>query len=250
MNNFYIILVEPAFPGNIGSVARAMKNMGFGNLRLVNPCDYLCEEAVKLAVNAVDILEKVEVYPNLYEAIKDLNITVASTAKKGKYRKPVYNIENLAPILKAHSEKNKIGLVFGRERIGLLNQEIDTCSLLVEIPSSDQYPCLNLSQSVLLICYEVFKKIKFIQEINISSNVSIEEMETFYKNLEKLLLDIDFLDKENPDFKMRAIRKLFGRTLIEKNELNLLYGIIRQVRNLEYITKKKMEKNCGKEKIV
>ncbi len=250
MDNFFIILVEPAFPGNIGSVARAMKNMGFKNLRLVNPCNYMSEDAIKLAVNAIDILEKAETFNSLYEAIKDLNITVATTAKKGKYRKPVFNVENLATILKISSKTNKIGLVFGRERIGLLNEEIDLCSLMAEIPSSEQYPCLNLSQSVLLFCYEIFKEIEFTEQPHITANVTMEEMETFYKNLESLLIDIDFLDKENPDFKMRAIRKLFGRTLIEKNELNLLYGIIRQVRNIEAIIKRNMEKNSGREKII
>ncbi len=250
MDNFFIILVEPVFSGNIGSVARAMKNMGFSNLRLVNPCDYLNEEAIKLSVNATDILEKAEIFHSFYDAIKDLNITVATTAKKGKYRKPVYSVPDIAAILKAHSDKNKIGIVFGRERIGLLNQEIDLCSMLAEIPSSDEYPCLNLSQSVLLFCYELFKEIKFVTKPHIGEVVSVEEMETFYKNFQNLLIDIDFLDKENPEFKMKAIRKLFGRTFVERNELNLLYGVIRQVRNLEYIIKKKMEKSSGGKEVV
>ena len=123
----------------------------------------------------------------------------------------------------------------------LLNEEIDLCSLIAEIPSSLDYPCLNLSQSVLIFCYEIFKNIDFMQEPNIYGTISVDEMENFYDKLEKLLLDIDFLDKNNPNFKMKAIRKIFGRCFLTKNEVNLLYGIIRQVRNLEHIFKRKME---------
>jgi tRNA/rRNA methyltransferase len=243
MDNFFIILVEPAFPGNIGSVARAMKNMGFKNLRLVNPCDFKNDEALKLAVNAHDILDKAEVFDSLENAAADLNVTVATTAKLGKYRKPVFSVENISAILKTLSVKNRIGLVFGRERIGLLNKEVDFCNLIAEIPASKDYSCLNLSQSVLIFCYELFKDIDFQGEPAVFNVVSCEEMEKFYENFEELLLDINFLDKNNPEFKMKAIRKIFGRCFITKNELNLLYGIIRQVRNQEKIIINNLEKN-------
>ncbi len=251
MNNFFVILVEPAFSGNIGSVARAMKNMGFKHLRLVNPCEFKNDEAKKLAVNAVDILENAEVFPTFYESIKDLNITVATSAKKGKYRKPIFTVTDIVPVLKSFSKQNKIGIIFGRERIGLLNEEIDLCSLIAEIPSSEEYPCLNLSQSVLIFIYELFKNIKFIPEPNIYGVVQVEELENFFGQLENLLLDVDFLDKNNPEFKMKAIRKIFGRCYLTKNELNLLYGIIRQVRNMEHIIKRKLtEKKSERQKII
>ncbi len=243
MDNFYIILVEPAFPGNIGSVARAMKNMGFSKLRLVNPCDFQNEETRKLAVNAYHIIENCDIFNSLKEATSDLNITVATTAKIGKYRKPVFNVEDISTILKTLGKNNKIGLVFGRERIGLLNKEVDYCNLIAEIPSSRDYPCLNLSQSVLIFCYELFKNVKYTGEPALFDVVSNDKMEKFYEKLEKLLLDINFLDTDNPEFKMKAIRKIFGRAYITGNELNLLYGIIRQIRNHEKIIIKKLEKN-------
>ncbi len=243
MNNFYIILVEPAFPGNIGSVARAMKNMGFRNLRLINPCDYKNPEAEKLAVNAYDIIESAEVFNSLKQAVYDLNITVATTAKEGKYRKPVFNAEDISRFLIPFSATNKIGIVFGRERIGLLNEEVDFCNLIAEIPASKDYSCLNLSQSVLIFCYELFKSSGFESEPAVKNIVSVKEMEIFYEKFQKLLLDINFLDTENPDFKMKAIKKIFGRTFIDKNELNLLYGIVRQIRNQEKIIKKSLKKD-------
>jgi len=240
MNNFYIILVEPAFPGNIGSVARAMKNMGFSNLRLVNPCDFMNEEALKLAVNSVDILENAQVYNNFFDSIADLNITVATSAKKGKYRKPVFEVNDLAPILKNLSIKNKIGIVFGRERIGLTNKEIDKCSLISYINSSDEYNCLNLAQSVLIYCYELAKNFEILGEKIVYETIQTEELDKFFKIFEEILLEIDFLDKNNPDFKMKAIKKIFTRCYLTKNELNLLYGILRQIRNIEHILTKKL----------
>ncbi len=133
----------------------------------------------------------------------------------------------------------------------MLNEEIDLCSLIAEIPSSEEYPCLNLSQSVLIFIYELFKNIKFIPEPNIYGVVQVEELENFFGQLENLLLDVDFLDKNNPEFKMKAIRKIFGRCYLTKNELNLLYGIIRQVRNMEHIIKRKLtEKKSERQKII
>ena len=144
------------------------------------------------------------------------------------------------------SDKNKIGLVFGRERIGLLNKEIDFCHFIAEIPANEEYSCLNLAQSVLIFCYEIFNNQNCNIKPNIENSIKVEELENFFKVFEKLLLDIDFLDKENPEFKMRAIRKIFSRCFLTKNELNLLYGVIRQVRNMEHILLKKIgEKNNG-----
>ena len=125
----------------------------------------------------------------------------------------------------------------------MLNKELDYCHLIVEIPSSDEYPCLNLAQSVLIFCYELFKNIEYSDRPVFENIVKADELEKFFQIFEQLLLDIDFLDKENPEFKMKALRKIFSRCFLTKNELNLLYGIIRQVRNIEHIISKKLEKS-------
>ena len=242
-DNFYIILVEPAFASNIGSVARAMKNMGFYNLRIVNPQEGITDESYKLASNADDILNNAEIYKNYIEAVEDLNFLIATTSRRGKRRK-IYNVKDGCSFLTTLTKKNKIGIVFGREKNGLKNEEIEVCNLIIYIPTNEKYPSLNLAQSVLIVCYEIFNK--FIK-VSLSEDEKIflpeiREKEDFFKRLRKFLFEIDYMTENDADFKMRGLRRFFNRFFMTKKELHMLLGVMRQVRNYQKIIEKRYKK--------
>ncbi len=150
----YFILVEPSVPGNIGGAARAIKTMGFKHLRLVNPSDYLSPEARMLAHASKEILEGAEVFGSLKQALGDLDLSVATTAKKRNIRADfIVNTELPGRILSKGGAVEKMGIVFGREESGLSNEEIRLCDLVSTVPLKQSYPSLNLSQAVMLYAY-------------------------------------------------------------------------------------------------
>ena len=151
---FYFILVKPAVPGNIGAAARAIKTMGYTRLRLVAPGNHLAQEARKLAHASAEILENAEIFTGLKDAIADLDITVATSAKIRDARFEHQNISDIPGIIRSKGESiNKVGLVFGREESGLTNDEIRMCDLVSTIPMKQFYPSLNLGQSVMIYAY-------------------------------------------------------------------------------------------------
>ncbi len=150
----YFVLVKPAVPGNVGAAARAVKTMGFSRLRLVDPCNHLGQEARMLAHASAEILENAEIFTELKDAISDLDITVATSAKIRDARLEYKNISDLPGIIGSKGESiNKVGLVFGREESGLTNDEIRMCDLVSTIPMKQFYPSLNLGQSVMIYAY-------------------------------------------------------------------------------------------------
>ncbi len=243
-NNFYIILVEPAFASNIGSVARAMKNMGFYNLRIVNPQEGITEESYKLASNADDILDNANIFDNFIDSVNDLNFLIATTARRGKRRK-IYSIKDTCSFLTNLTKSCKIGIVFGREKNGLKNEEIQVCNLITFIPTNDEYSSLNLAQSVLIVCYEIFNK--FINfKLNEDEKIylpEIKEKEDFFNRLRDFLFEIDYMTDNDADFKMRGLRRFFNRFFMTKKELHMLLGVMRQVRNYQKIIEKRSKIN-------
>jgi tRNA/rRNA methyltransferase len=152
----FFILVEPAIPGNIGASARAIKTMGFKRLRLVNPTDHLSAEARMFAHASGEILENAEVFSNLKDALKDLDMSIATTAKKRTVREDYPGNAELPGIIRSKGDAVKtIGIVFGREESGLSNDEIRLCHLVSNIPMKQSYPSLNLSQAVMLYAYSL-----------------------------------------------------------------------------------------------
>lgn len=152
--NFTFILVNTAVPENVGASARAMNTMGFSNLRLVNPCDYLNDKARMLAHGSHEILENAEVYESLEGAIKDLDFIIGSTAKIRSAQQDYYPVHHLPDLLENKGKSiSKIALVFGREESGLTNDEIRLCDLITTIPMKTTYPSLNLSQAVMMYAY-------------------------------------------------------------------------------------------------
>src|SRR4030066_1877544 len=157
LDSISILLVRPKFHENVGSAARAMKNMGLNRLLLVDGCSPLHMNAYRLASGAEDILERAEEFPTLREAISEMGCVVGTTSRGGKERHPFLTPGTLAKRLMPLSLKNSIGLLFGSEKEGLTNEELSLCQLYVRIPSSESFPSLNLAQSVIVLCYELFQ---------------------------------------------------------------------------------------------
>lgn len=225
-----IILVEPQSPGNIGMTCRAMKNMGFTQLRLVNGCDRFQPEALKFAVAAKDLLESAQIFPDLSAALADCTLTVGTTRRHGKYRQEILSPKEVAHRLKEQVTQGcRAAIVFGREDNGLTTEELSLCRWHATIPTSSEYGSLNLAQSVLLFCYELQKAAETpigdrIQEIANSS-----EMETLFEHLHASMNKIGFLNAQNPDHIMRSLRRIFFRANLDSREVTVLRGMLTQI---------------------
>jgi tRNA/rRNA methyltransferase len=228
LDSISIILVRPKFHENIGSVARAMKNMGLNRLILVDGCSPLHANAYKLASGAEDILERTEEIQTLREAISEMGCVVGTTSRGGKERSPLLSPEDLVKKLIPLSVKNSIGLVFGSEKEGLTNEELSLCHLYVRIPSIESFPSLNLAQAVMVVCYELFQvSIEILKKpIQLAQ---AEELERMFEHMEKTLIRIGFLDSKHPKRIMRVLRRLLGRSQMDEREVQILHGIWSQM---------------------
>ncbi len=228
LDSISVILVRPRFPENIGSVARAMKNMGLRRLVLVDGCSPLHVNAYKLASGAEEILERAEEAPTLREAINDMGCVVGMTCRKGKGRSPVLSPKELVEKLVPLAQGNAIGLAFGSEKEGLTNEELSLCHLYVRIPSANDFPSLNLAQSVMVVCYELFNASNAVA-VPPSRVAPAGDLERMFEHMEKTLGDIGFLNPKHPKSMMRSLRSLFGRSHMDEREVRILQGIWSQV---------------------
>jgi tRNA/rRNA methyltransferase len=223
-----VILVRPRFPENVGSVARAIKNMGLNHLILVDGCSPLHINAYKLASGAEDVLERAEEFPTLKEAISQMGCVVGTTSRAGKERIPLLTPEDLAKKLIPLSAKNPVGLVFGSEKEGLTKDELSLCHIYVRIPSSESFPSLNLAQAVMVICYELFQSSMAIPKPP-AQLAQAEKLERMFEHMEKTLLSIGFLDSKQAKRMMRVLRRLFGRSQMDDRDVQILQGIWSQM---------------------
>lgn len=224
--NYFFILVEPAVPGNIGSAARAIKTMGFSKLRLINPCDHLSVEAKMLAHGSGEILESAEVFPGLETALADIDISIATTAKRRDARVEFHNNMDLPGILLAKgSSIQNVGIVFGREESGLSNDEIRLCDLASTIPLAKTYPSLNLGQAVMLYAYTLSE----IQEPgfpgrDIQKKKSIQEEPEFRTMMEK---SKDLLRKIEADRSPALYNRILERiAMLGEDDIHLLLSVL------------------------
>jgi tRNA/rRNA methyltransferase len=230
------VLVETSHPGNIGAVARAMKTMGFSQLVLVNPrfSDALQqEEATAFASGAQDILKAAKVVGTIAEALEGCNFAAALSARLREYSPPVTTPRSLAAQLAADAGLNA-ALVFGSERYGLPNEIIEKCNVLINIPANPEYSSLNLAQAAQVLAYEA--RLAATGETQPASGIgfqgeaaSVTQIDGMYTHLEQALVAIDFLDPGNPKKLMPRLRRLFSRTQLETEEVNILRGIARQI---------------------
>jgi len=225
----YIVLAEPQSPGNVGMVCRAMKNMGLSNLRLVNPCPIDHPEALKFAVSAKDLLEKAEIFPNLESALADTPLSVATTRRHGKYRQEIFTPGEIVAKITADAGTNRCSLVFGREDSGLTTQEVSLCRWQATIPTSDEYGSINLAQSVLIFCYEIFKSTGVADLHTARELAPGESLESMYSHMEKVLHKIGFLNPENPAHLMMTLRRILSRAELDSREVTIIRGMMSQI---------------------
>lgn len=239
LSKIKIVLVETSHPGNIGGVARAMKNMTMSQLRLVNPKIFPSAEATSRASGADDLLAKAAIYPTLQEAIADCQLVIGASARSRTISWPEINPRESAAKCLAQSSETNIALVFGRENSGLTNQELDLCQYLLKIPCNPDYSSLNIAAAVQVVCYELFMAADPIGFKNLSGLdvnetpplASAEQMESFYQHLQQTLADIGFLQPEKAQSLMRKLRRIYNRTLLDTKELDILRGILRFSQN-------------------
>lgn len=227
-----IVLVEPRGAFNIGSVARVMKNMGIYKLCLVNPVDFHNDEAYKAAVGARDILEKAHVFDSIEDAVKKTSLVVGTTRRAGKLRSIFCSIEELPEKIFPVLKKGTVSILFGREESGLYNRETDRCHILVNIPSNKSFPSLNLSHAVTVICYRLFIEAMAQKVPYIPNPVANEEIEGLLDYMEFVYRDIGFFSKGSPDYVIPLFRKIFGRALLDQEELKSLTYIFHRLYGL------------------
>jgi len=224
-----IVLIDPSHPGNIGSVARAMKNMGLSDLVLVRPRSFPHAEANALAAGADDVLAGARIVATLPEAIADCSFIAGTTSRPRSYYWEFATPRDVAAKIVELPAANRAALLFGSERYGLANEDLEHCNLLVRIPANPEYCSLNLAMSVQLLSYEIFLAREAPQ-----SRVQLElplaesgDIEHFYAHLQAVLNEIDFEDRTG--HLMARLRRLFNRAQLDRNELNILRGILSAV---------------------
>ncbi|PPD31508.1 MAG: tRNA (cytosine(32)/uridine(32)-2'-O)-methyltransferase TrmJ [Methylomonas sp.] len=229
--NFKVVLVETSHPGNIGAVARAMKNMGMDQLRLVTPKLFPHADATARASGADDVLRNAEVYSSLQDAIADCQIVLGSSARDRTISWPSLTARECADKWGGNTD-DTIALVFGRENSGLKNEELDLCHYLLRIPCNPGYSSLNLAAAVQVVCYELFvsSNQQYQSLIGDQGEVPLataEQMESFYEHLQQTMADIGFLHPDRSTSIMRRLRRVFNRTQLDTKELDILRGILR-----------------------
>ena len=225
-----IVLARPKYAGNVGSVARAMKNMGLSRL-IVAGVEPFPTEAMKMMSThfAADIIDCMEYFPALEDALADFQYIVGTTARLGSARGPVVSPREMAERLVDISQENRVALVFGSEDKGLTNDELRYCHGLITIPVSERMKSLNLSHAVMIVCYEIFlagtaKKTSFTPKL-----ASSAEIEGMYGQIKDVLMEVGFLNPQNPEYFMTHIRRLLSRTHLFSRDVKIIRGICRQV---------------------
>ncbi len=227
LDHIRIVLSHTSHPGNIGAAARAMKTMGLRSLYLINPRFFPDKEADARAANASDILELAKICAGLDEALKNTVLTAAITARPRELSHDVFDARQGAQELLRYAQQQPVALLFGRESSGLTTAEVNKCQIIIHIPANPEYPSLNLASAVQVMSYEL--RMALTQNATpaaIRSSASFNEMESLYAHLEELMIASDFLDPQKPKLLMQRIRRLFARARLEKEEVQILRGIL------------------------
>jgi tRNA/rRNA methyltransferase len=229
LNNIFIVLVGPKHPGNLGSVARAMHNMGFGRLRLVAPRCRIDEDAYRLAKAGSGVLHSARSYRSTSSALRGMHLVIGTTAKTGGNREKTFSPRALAPRILAHAVRQKAAILFGPEDTGLVDDDLLRCQLLIRIPTSSGSRSINLSHAVMLLCYELLLAGLERPPERVPRLAPAGQIEAMYDQLERSLLEIGFLTPKTARHMMFALRRLLGRTGLETTEVAMLRGIARQI---------------------
>ena len=223
-----IILVGTTHPGNIGAAARAIKNMGLKDLVLVNPRQFPHEDATARASGAEDVLDATRVVSSLAEALADCHFAAGASARSRTIEWPTLPPRECAARLIEESAGGNVAVVFGPEKTGLCNEDLDRCQLLLTIPTDPDFSSLNIAMAVQVITYEL-RLATLEQPTPTQPEVlpaTAEEMEFYFRHLEEVLTESGFLNPENPRTLMRRLRRLYNKAEPDKNEINILRGIL------------------------
>lgn len=229
MQNIVIILVGTKYPGNIGSVARAMHNMGLRELRLAVPQCLISEEAYRMARGGINILKKAKSYRSLRSTLRGIRMTLGTSAKTGGNRDRAHVPRALAPKILALASRQKIGILFGPEDTGLVDDHLLLCQSLIRIPTHPRARSINLAQSVMIVGYELLVAQLPREPARIPRLAALEQTEAMYAQLEVALLEIGFLHPQNARHMMFGLRRLLGRAGLEGRDVGILRGIARQI---------------------
>lgn len=241
LSNIRIVLINTFHPGNIGAAARAMKNMGLSQLYLVDPVDYPHVEADSRAAGAKDVLDSAQVLGTLQEAIADCPLVIGTSARSRSFPWPMLDAHSCAVKALAEAATGPVAIVFGRERMGLHNDELRQCNFHLSIPADPEYPVLNVSAAIQIVCYELYLQAQSLQaekeqpatptpEHEQSSAYPVkQEMDYFYEHLEQSLKAINFIIPQHEGKVMTKLQRFFNRARPEPQELNMLRGILSAV---------------------
>ncbi|OLQ91585.1 tRNA (cytosine(32)/uridine(32)-2'-O)-methyltransferase TrmJ [Vibrio panuliri] len=234
LSNVKVVLVGTSHSGNIGSAARAMKVMGLNNMVLVAPECEVDGQAIALAAGASDIALNAQIADSLEEAVKDCALVVGSSARSRTLEWPMLEPRECGEKCALEGQHSQVAIVFGRERTGLTNDELQTCHYHVCIPANPEYSSLNLAMAVQTIAYEIRVAFLAQQKQNFAqpaeeSYPRHEELEMFFTHLEKVMIDTQFISADQPNKVMNKMRRLFNRARPESQELNTLRGILTAV---------------------
>lgn len=228
-----IVLHQPSHPGNIGAAARAMKTMGLADLWLVSPARYPDPEAAARASGAGDVLDNARCCAGLDEALAGCAVVIGATARERHRSAPV--LDPRAAVARARTAAGPVALLFGPERIGLTNDELDRCHYLVRIPANPAYSSLNLAAAVQVLAYE-WRMAEYLQTASSAAPASAippataDEMAQFYVQLEQVLRHLEFfMNADNPTPLMRRLKRMFNRAAPDREEYNILRGILTAV---------------------
>ena len=237
LDNVTIVLTRPKYPGNIGSAARAAKNMGLQSIAVVKrgSCDpeEIMPEIRRMATHlANDVVERIRFFDTLEEALAEFHYVIGTTSRLGNARKPVSDPAEMAQGLLDLSQNNRVAIVFGPEDFGLSNAELQLCHEFVAIPTAKELKSINLSHAVMIICYALFTASAaapasadgFTPKLATSA-----ELEGMYTQLKEMFLKIDFINPENPDYWMTNVRRFLSRIHLYSKEVQIVRGICRQV---------------------
>jgi tRNA (cytidine32/uridine32-2'-O)-methyltransferase len=233
LENTRIILVNTSHPGNIGAAARAMKNMGLSRLYLVDPKQHPSYEAYSRAAGADDVLGDAVVTDSLAHALQGCVWVAGTSARERAVQWPLYDPRECASQCLEQSLQGDVALVFGRERTGLTNEELEMCNGLVHIPTNPAYNSLNVAAAVQVLCYEM--RMAFLSASPAAAikpktpkedlPATADQLEGMYQHMYQMMEDIRFFGKTNPEIIMRRLKNLFNRAQISRRELAILRGI-------------------------
>lgn len=229
-----VVLVGTTHSGNIGSAARAMKVMGLSQMVLVDPQCQVDAQAIALAAGASEIALNAQIYPTLEAAVADCGLVVGTSARSRTLEWPMLEPRECGEKLISEANQHSVAMVFGRERTGLTNEELQLCHYHVCVPANPEYSSLNLAMAVQLLSYEVRMAYLALQQSSQSSTLQEEyprhqELERFYAHLEQVIMQTKFISAQQPGQVMNKLRRMFTRARPETQEINILRGILTSV---------------------